>query len=69
MIVFDFDHNGFVAKMIDFEQKLNRFSRAFFLANHTDRENRLANAIYGLRLETGSSAFHALILTACNTGD
>ena len=55
MIVFDFDFNGFVTKMLDFEQKLNRFSRAFFLASHTDRENRLANAFHVLRFTEGLS--------------
>lgn len=49
MIVFDFDFNGFVTKMIDFEQKLIRYFKAFFLENYTDTEFRLANAIYGLR--------------------
>jgi hypothetical protein len=53
MIVFDFDFNGFVTQTIDFEQKLNRSSRAFFLANHTDRENRLANAFHTLRFTEG----------------
>jgi len=62
MIVFDFDFNGFVTKTIDFEQKLNRSSRAFSLVNHTDRENRLVNAFHTFRFAEGLSRVRALNL-------